>query len=233
MNKSNRVVALIPARGGSKRLKNKNLLMLASKPLIAWTIEAAIKCPLIDEVIVSTDCVSIKQTAIEYGASVPFLRPENLAGDFASTDDVLMHTINVLKLNDDDTLILLQPTSPLRDSWDINNALSLFVDDAVQGVVSVCECEHSPLWSNTLPVNRLMGEFLKSEIATKRSQDLPAYYRLNGAIYAYKVDFLNKHRRRLYSNEIKASVMAINKSVDIDNDFDFKFAEFLISELKC
>lgn len=230
MLKSNRVIALIPARAGSKRLVNKNLLPLAGKPLIAWTIEAALKCPLIDDVIVSTDGVDIKQTAIEFGATVPFLRPSYLADDTASTDDVLMHTINELNLAATDTLVLLQPTSPLRDSEVISNALSLLVGDAVQGVVSICKCDHSPMWSNTLPENKLMGNFIRADIATKRSQDLPTYYRLNGAIYAYKVAFLNKHRSRFYSNEIKAAVMPVNKSVDIDNDIDFKLAEFLIEQ---
>lgn len=224
----NRVVALIPARGGSKRLLNKNLLPLAGKPLIAWTIEAALKCSLIDDVIVSTDSEAIKKVAIEFGASVPFLRPYHLADDTASTDDVLMHAIDELKLTASDTLILLQPTSPLRDSLDINNALSMLVGGELKGVVSVCECEHSPLWSNTLSESNLMGDFIRPEIATKRSQDLPAYYRLNGAIYAYKVAYLNKHRSRFYSNEVKATVMAVKNSVDIDNEIDFKLAAFLI-----
>lgn len=229
MLKSNRVVALIPARAGSKRLANKNLLPLAGKPLIAWTIEDALNCPWIDNVIVSTDSMDIKQAAIELGATVPFLRPSSLANDNASTDDVLMHTIDELELLPSDILVLLQPTSPLRDSKDINNALSLLAEEKVQGVVSVCECEHSPLWSNTLPENNLMGDFIRQDIAAKRSQDLPAYYRLNGAIYAYKVAFLNKYNSRFYSDEIKAMVMPANKSVDIDNLLDFKFAEFLMS----
>ena len=232
MIEDGRVVALIPARSGSKRLRNKNLLPLAGKPLIAWTIDAALTCSKIDEVVVSTDSLAIKEIALELGASVPFLRPSSLAGDAASTDDVLIHAIDELKLTSLDTLVLLQPTSPLRDSGDISNALAQLLELTVLGVVSVCECEHSPLWSNTLPESKLMGGFIKNEIVSKRSQDLPAYYRLNGAIYAYKVAFLKKYGCRFYSNEIRAVVMPTNRSVDIDNEFDFKFAEFLIEKAR-
>lgn len=232
MDKGNRVVALIPARGGSKRLSNKNLLPLAGKPLIAWTIDAALKCSLIDEVVVSTDSLDIKQIAIDFGACVPFIRPALLASNAASTDDVIMHAIDALELSPSDTLVVLQPTSPLRDGEDISNALLTLLNRNVQGVVSVCECEHSPLWSNTLPESKLMGEFIIPDLATKRSQDLPVYYRLNGAIYAYNVSFLKKYKCRYYSNEIIATVMPVNKSVDIDNEIDFKFAEFLVEQSK-
>ena len=226
---NSRVVAIIPARAGSKRLANKNLLPLAGKPLLVWTIEAALKCPFIDDVIVSTDSDDIKQVAVKFGATVPFLRPSYLADDMASTDDVLMHVIDELKLTALDILVLLQPTSPLRDSGDISDALSLLVDP-VQGVVSVCECEHSPLWSNTLPVDLNMAGFIKNEVLTSRSQDLAQYYRLNGAIYAYQVGFLMQHKMRCYSDYVRASIMPVEHSVDIDSAFDFLFADFLMKK---
>lgn len=232
MLKKHRVVALIPARAGSKRLTNKNLLHLAGKPLIAWTIEAALNSAEIDDVIVSTDSVDIKQVAIEFGAKVPFMRPSALAEDTASTDDVLMHAIDELKLNSTDILVLLQPTSPLRGFEEIDNALFQLNNGNVQGCVSVCECEHSPMWSNTLPESMLMGGFIKSEISSKRSQELPTYYRLNGAIYAYRVSYLNKYKSRFYSDEIKANIMPACKSIDIDNKIDFQFAEFLMKQAK-
>ena len=228
MLKNNRCVALIPARAGSKRLINKNLLPLAGKPLIAWSIETALNSPEIDDVVVSTDSIDIKQVAIDFGATVPFMRPNDLSHDTATTDDVLMHAIEELKLTPSDIIVLLQPTSPLRDYEDIGNALSQLNDRNVQGVVSVCECEHSPMWSNTLADNMKMGGFIRPEIATKRSQDLPRYYRLNGAIYAYRVSYLNKYKSRFYSDEIKASLMPANKSVDIDNEIDFQLAGFLM-----
>lgn len=230
INHHRRVVALIPARAGSKRLKNKNLLSLAGKPLIAWTIESALNTKEIDDVIVSTDCVDIQKVALEFGASVPFLRPNSLASDTATTDDVLMHAIKELSLHDNDILILLQPTSPLRDSAEISKTILQLNDNTMQGVVSVCECEHSPMWSNILPNDLSMGDFIKPEISSMRSQDLPRYYRLNGAIYTYRVAFLNQYKRRFYSRKIKASIMPVNKSIDIDNEIDFQFAEFLMNQ---
>ncbi len=230
MLKKHRVVALIPARAGSKRLTNKNLLPLAGKPLIAWTIEAALNSAEIDDVIVSTDSVDIKQVAIDFGATVPFMRPSSLAEDTASTDDVLMHAIDELKLNSTDIIVLLQPTSPLRGFEEIDNVLFQLNNGNVQGCVSVCECEHSPMWSNTLPENMLMGSFIRPDVSVKRSQDLPTYYRLNGAIYAYRVSFVKRYKSRFYSDQIVASIMPTNKSVDIDNSLDFKFAEFLIEQ---
>lgn len=226
MPNRNRVVALIPARAGSKRLPNKNILPLSGKPLIAWTIEAALNSQYIDEVVVSTDSELIREVSKKYGATVPFLRPEAISGDMATTDAVLLHAIAELGLSDSDTLILLQPTSPLRDFIDIDKALALLSEPDVLGVVSVCECEHSPLWANTLPDNLNMGEFINPEVALSRSQDLPVYYRLNGAIYAYGVSFLNKYKKRHYTDGIKASIMDIEHSIDIDNEFDFAMATY-------
>ena len=230
MFNNSRVVALIPARKGSKRLPDKNTLSLAGKPLIAWTIEAALKSEYINEVIVSTDSEHIRQVSIKHGATAPFLRPKSLSGDMATTDDVLLHAIKTLKLTQSDVLVLLQPTSPLRNSLDIDNALEEFKFEQVKGVVSVCECEHSPLWSNSLPDNLSMEGFLRDEITSKRSQDLPVYYRLNGAIYAYRVSYLLKHLKRYYSEAIRASVIPSERSVDIDNQLDFDFATFLMNK---
>lgn len=224
----NRVVAIIPARMGSKRLPNKNILLLAGKPLIAWTIEAALKCEYIDEVVVSTDSELIIKVAEEFGAKVPFVRPKSLSGDMATTDDVVLHAIEELKLSPSDVIVLLQPTSPLRNVSDIDSSLKELKYSEVLGVVSVCKCEHSPLWSNILPENLSMEGFIKTDISTKRSQDLPTFYRLNGAIYAYKVSYLTKFKMRHYSKNIKSSIMPIERSVDIDNQFDFDFANFLM-----
>lgn len=228
MTKKAKVVALIPARGGSKRLKNKNLLPMAGKPLIGWTIDAALNCVEIDSVVVSTDCLEIKKTAIAFKAEVPFIRPADLATDYASTDDVMLHAINKLQLSPSDIVVLLQPTSPLRDEQDISLFVHDLLDSDLSGVVSVCECEHTPLWSNTLPQDLRMGEFINPTIGSKRSQDLPQYYRLNGAIYAYRVEYLRRYGGRYYSSEVKARVMSAEKSVDIDTELDFKFAEFLM-----
>ncbi|GAD02758.1 cytidylyltransferase domain-containing protein [Agarivorans albus] len=231
MPNKTKIVALIPARAGSKRLPGKNILDLAGKPLIAWTIEAALGCDEIDNVVVSSDSDIIRDVALSNGASVPFERPAKLASDSASTDDVLLHAIDELDLDSDDILVLLQPTSPLRDNNDISEALQLIEGD-VKGVVSVCECEHSPMWCNTLPASQLMGGFIPKDIASKRSQDLPQYYRLNGAIYAYRVSYLKKNLGRVYSDAISAFVMENSKSIDIDDVDDFLFASFKLESRK-
>ncbi|MGR5431128.1 cytidylyltransferase domain-containing protein [Vibrio astriarenae] len=231
LDKSN-VVAIIPARSGSKRLPNKNLMQLCGKPLIGWTIEAAKKASIIENIIVSTDSANIKEVALRFGAEVPFDRPKELATDTSSTDDVLLHAISELGLKSNDIIVLLQPTSPLRGADDILAAVSLLEDDNIQGVVSVCECEHSPLWSNTLPSNMLMGGFIDDDISSKRSQDLLTYYRLNGAIFAYRVKYLLECKGRKYSNCIRAFEMQVVNSVDIDSKLDFDFAEYLLSKIE-
>ena len=178
------VTALIPARGGSKRLPRKNVKLLNSKPLIAWSVEVAKASKYIDQVIVSTDDEEIKQISEQYGAEVPFIRPEHLSNDTASSFDVIKHAIEQLGIEDQNHLIvLLQPTSPLRTTFDIDKALEFFKTNDADGVVSISECEHSPLWANSLPENFSMKNFIRPELVGKRSQDLPKYYRLNGSIY--------------------------------------------------
>ncbi|UGA57359.1 acylneuraminate cytidylyltransferase family protein [Vibrio sp. VB16] len=228
MLKESKVTAVIPARSGSKRLPKKNILPLAGKPMIAWTIEAALGSGLIDEVIVSTNSEEVKAISLKYGAKVPFLRPKTLSSDTASTDDVLLHAIQELQLDSTDIIVLLQPTSPLRSEIDIDASLSLLQDQSLCGVVTVCECEHSPLWSNCLPTNHRMGNFIEKEHALSRSQDLATYYRLNGAVYGYKVAYLEEHKSRYYSDKIVASIMSKESSIDVDTKMDFEFAEFLL-----
>ena len=193
------VTALIPARGGSKRLPRKNIKSLCGKPLIAWTIDVAKESKYIDSVVVSTDDFEIKEVAEKFGASVPFLRPESLSNDNASSFDVVKHTIEFLNINKlNHLIVLLQPTSPLRTVKELDDALELFISKKAFGVVSVSECEHSPLWTNTLPENLSMSGFIRSEVQGKRSQDLPKFYRLNGSIYIYKTEALLEHNQIFY-----------------------------------
>jgi CMP-N,N'-diacetyllegionaminic acid synthase len=222
-----KLIAIIPARGGSKRLPNKNILQLTGKPLIAWTVEAALSSDYIDKVIVSTDSQKISQIAQNYGADSPFLRPPNLSTDTASTLDVVYHALTYFN-NDYDYVMVLQPTSPLRTSNDIDNAIRLFSSD-IKSVISVCEVDHSPLWSNTLPENHSMENFLSAEVNNKRSQDLPTYYRLNGAIYASEIEYLKNHEG-FYGDKTIAYVMARESSVDIDNAIDFKLCDILLKD---
>lgn len=225
------VIALIPARAGSKRLINKNILPLAGIPLIAWSINAAKASTHVDRIVVSTDSADIASLAAEYGAEVPFIRPTALSEDTSSTFDVILHAIKTLNLADEDILLLLQPTSPLRTAAHIDGALSRLSEREADGVVSVTPCSHSPLWSNTLPEDGSMRDFIRPEIRGKRSQDLPQYYRLNGAIYAFKVSSLLKNQSIDYSKNVFSYVMPEDCSFDIDTEIDFKVCELFASRI--
>jgi len=228
--KEGKLLALITARGGSKRLPKKNILKLANKPLIAWTIEASLKSPYIDEVIVSTDDVEIAEISRSYGADVPFIRPPELATENASSIDVLKHAVLTLKNLDRhfDYLILLQPTSPLRKATHINEAIQMYVDKKAKVVISVCEVSHPIEWTGLLPDDLSMDDFFSQELQGKRVQDLPQRYRLNGAIYIINIHEFLKHNSIMLKEGSYGFIMGREDSVDIDNHIDFKFAEFLI-----
>ena len=223
MNKT--FLAIIPARGGSKRLPRKNLLDLCGKPLIAWSIEAALKSKYISKIIVSSDDEEILNIAKEYKADF-IKRPDELASDTATTFDALKHTLkNVGKY---DYVVLLQPTSPLRNEKHIDEAIELLKEKNADAIISVCEMEHSPLWSNILDENLDMSNFLRDEVLNKRSQDLPKYYRLNGAIYICKTEELLENKGFFIKENIYAYTMDKKHSVDIDEEIDFIIAEKLM-----
>ena len=220
-----KLLAVITARSGSKRLPNKNILNLAGKPLIAWTIEEALKIGIIDKLIVSTDSEKIAEISKQFGAEVPFLRPSILSNDEADSISVLKHVIKFYK-SEYNYILLLQPTSPLRSSEDIHNAF-LLLSDSVKAVVSVCETEHPPLWSNTLPEDLSMRDFIREEIKNKRSQDLPKYYRINGAIYLAELNYFMENSGFIGS-KTKAYIMPQNRSVDVDTELDFRICKQII-----
>ncbi|MEK5757567.1 acylneuraminate cytidylyltransferase family protein [Acinetobacter variabilis] len=223
------VTALIPARGGSKRLPRKNVKLLHGKPLIAWSIEVAKVSKYIDRVVVSTDDEEIKRISEQHGAEVPFLRPEHLANDHASSFDVIKHTIDYLKLDQSNELIvLLQPTSPLRLVSEIDRALEFFVHKNAKGVVSISETEHSPMWSNTLPENSCMSDFIRPEVQGKRSQDLPKFFRLNGSIYIYETLSLLEQSKIFFNENVYGFKTSLETAVDIDTGLDFLIAETIM-----
>jgi len=227
MYKDKTFLAIILARGGSKRLPRKNILDLNGKPLIAYSIEAGLQSKYIDKVIVSSDDKEILNISNEFGADI-IKRPDILANDTATSFDAIKHTIeNIEKY---DYIILLQPTSPLRDENDIDNAIELIEIKNADAVVSVCEMEHSPLWSNTLPQDDSMQSFLRDEVLNKRSQDLEKYYRLNGAIYICKTYKLLEEESFFLRDNIYGFIMDRESSLDIDEEIDFKMAELLISK---
>ena len=224
-------LAIIPARSGSKGLKDKNIKLLNGKPLLAYSIEAAKKSELFDEIMVSTDSQEYANIAKQWGANVPFLRNNELSNDTASSWDVVKDVICQYKNLgfEFETVTLLQPTSPLRSGIDINKAYQVLEDKNANFVVSVCEMDHSPLWSNIIPESGLMDKFINEEIASMPRQKLPKYYRINGALYVIKVEHL-MNSDKLYDKNTYSLVMDKDKSIDIDSEFDFKMAEFLISK---
>ena len=218
-------IAIIPARSGSKGVKDKNIRDLCGKPLIAYTIEAALKSSEFDEVMVSTDSEKYAEIAKQYGASVPFLRSEETATDTASSWDMVDEVLNRYKKKGKkyDTFCLLQPTSPLRNTDDIRNAYKLYRKKASFAVVSVCEAEHSPLWCGILPENKELIGFINQE-KMKQRQAGGKYYRLNGAIYIVSILKFFKDKY-LYQSGSFAYVMDQARSIDIDTELDFKIAE--------
>lgn len=216
-------LAIVPARGGSKRLKRKNILNFNGKPLINWTIEAGLKSKNIDEIVITTDNEEIKQISNVVGVNI-INRPDILATDTASSFDVVKHVLdNVSKKYD--FIILLQPTSPLRTYYHIDDAVDLLIQKDADAVVSVSKMDHNPLWSNTLPKDKSMKNFISKELDNIRSQDLEPYYQLNGAIYICKTDILLKEKKFMFDDNIFAYEMDKKSSIDIDDEMDFKIAE--------
>jgi len=221
------VLAIIPARGGSKRLPNKNILDLAGKPMIVWSIEAGLKSKYIDEVVVSSDSYEILNISNEYGAQA-LKRPLKLANDTATTFETIKHAIK--NVGNYDCLVLLQPTSPLRKENHIDEALELLKIKHAHAVVSVSEMEHNPLWSNTIPKDDNMSHFIQEDILNKRSQDFEKYYRINGAIYICDTIKFLENKGFFLKKRIYAYKMNKRCSIDIDDNFDFNIAEALIEK---
>jgi len=226
MNNKKKYLSIIPARGQSKRVKNKNILPLNGKPLIAYTINSALKSKYLDRVFVSSDNTAILEMSKRFGAET-LKRPRNLAKDTSTTFDVIKHAIKNIK--GFEYVVVLQPTSPLRDEKHINKAINFLKKKKADAVISVCKEDHSPLWSNVLPKDKSLKGFLKEEIINKRSQDLKNYYRLNGAIYICKIKKLLEKKSFFLKDNIYAFEMSREKSIDIDTKLDFILAEFLLS----
>lgn len=224
-------LAIIPARSGSKGLKDKNIKLLDGKPLLAYTVEAARESGMFDEIMVSTDSEEYAEIAIQWGAAVPFLRSEELSNDTASSWEVVKEVIGGYKSQgkEFETVTLLQPTSPLRTAADIIEAYRLLDEKTANFVVSVCEMDHSPLWANILPEDLSMENFIRPEVLNIPRQNIPTYYRINGALYIVTVEHL-MNSTTYYGDRSFATVMRKENSVDIDDQIDFTIAEVLMAE---
>lgn len=225
-------IAIIPARSGSKGLKDKNIKLMNGKPLIYYSIKAAIDSKCFDEVFVSTDSEHYRKIATECGASVPFLRDFINAGDKSSSWDVVEESL--IKYGEMgkkfDTFCLLQPTSPLRTAQDIRNAYDLLQNKIADAIVSIVEEDHSPLYASKIPDSLSLKEMCSSKYFNLQRQDLPKFYRFNGAIYIGKSEILLK-KHTIYEDNIFGYIMNKKNSIDIDEELDFKIAEIIQKEL--
>ncbi len=225
MSKNKKILAIIPARGGSKRLPGKNTLELAGKPLISWTIEAALDSEYIDTTIITSDNDKVLNIAKEY-KTMAIRRPKELSIDSSSSIDAILHALEQVS-KEYDYAVLLQPTSPLRTSKHIDEAIMLLNNKNADAIISVSEMSHSPLWANQVDDSLSMENFLDEQILNKRSQDLSTFYRLNGAIYICNIKKLLKEKTFFIKKNIYAYKMNKKSSVDIDDEIDFKLAEIL------
>lgn len=220
------VLGLIPARGGSKRLPGKNIKQLGDKPLIAHTISAGRACSEIDRLIVSTDDEEIAKVAETWGAEVPFLRPAQLATDEASSLDVVRHALAYVEQEGffPDYIVLLQPTSPLREPGDIQQALQEMQKGQWDMLLSLCPAHIHPYWYKRVTDSGEVKPFVDYQ-GSLRSQDLDPAYHPNGAIYIYRSQLV---REGLQPRRIGAYIMEEWKSIDIDTALDFFIAEKIL-----
>lgn len=234
MYQGKKIIAIIPARSGSKGLPNKNIKELNGIPLLAHSIICAKESGIIDEVFVSSDSQVYKEIAEKYGANVPFLRPENISEDNSQAYDYIIHTINSFKANcnlEFDYFIVLQPTSPIRKPGHIIDVAKLLIEQNIDSVVSVCKADHIPQLYNHLPDNLSMYKFYTGDKKSFNRQDYGLYYRLNGSIYAMKVNEFIKHKSYYIENS-RAYIMDKEFSIDIDEEIDFYIAQKLFEYIK-
>lgn len=227
---NNKILAVIPARGGSKGVPNKNIKELLGKPLIAYTIEQAQASKYIDRTIVSTDSPVIADIAVSYGAEVPFLRPEELATDQSGTIDVLVHAIDWLEKNENykfDILVLLHATTPLREPEDIDHSIELLVENGAENVFTVTEAHRNPYFNMVEIRNNKVSLVKKGNYTTR--QTAPKVFDMNSSIYVWWKDIFKK-KKSVFLENSRIYIMPKTRSVDIDDAFDFKIAEMLLTD---
>jgi CMP-N,N'-diacetyllegionaminic acid synthase len=225
------VIGIITARGGSKGILNKNLATLAGKPLISWTIEAAQQSRMLQRVIVSTDDEMIAETARQWNAEVPFMRPAELAQDDSSHISVIVNAIEWLENKDHyrpDYVMLLQPTSPLRTHQDIDEAIELALGRKAVAVVSVCEAAKHPWKMFRLNESGTIARFYDHGLVYPRRQDLIQAYEENGAIYLNSRESLLQERT-FFPEETYPYIMPIERSLDIDTPWDLHIANLILN----
>ena len=233
MYKDKSIMAVITARGGSKGVPRKNIRDLSGKPLIAWTIEAAKNSGYIDRIIVSTEDTEIRDISLKYGAEVPFLRPKELAEDNSSSVDTVLHVIEKLEKDYNytpDYILLLQPTSPLRNEVHIDDSIEALLEKGSEfdSLISVTELERPVYWNRMIGVCGELKKFLEYDKGSHyRRQDFQKVFRHNGAIYLIETKAF-KEMKSFETENTFAYVMDRVSSVDIDTEDDFRLAEYYL-----
>ncbi len=227
------VLGVITARGGSKGIPRKNLRLVAGKPLIAWTIDVAISSKFLNRVIVSTDDDDIAKVSREYGAEVPFIRPSDLATDEASSIDVILHALELLENHESyrpDYVMLLQPTSPLRISEDIDTAIIEALEKNAESTISVCETDYHPYLIKKLRGNGTLEDFVDTPKSIHRRQEYPPTLALNGAIYLVKHEVLLKEQTFYPENRTYPFIMPPEHSLDVDTLWDLYLVDLILKD---
>jgi len=229
-----KILGIITARGRSRRIPKKNVRELLGKPLIYYTIKAALESKFLARVILSTDHDEIIEIGRKYGVEVPFRRPKELAKDDTPTIDVIIHALNFLEENEGfspDIIVILEPTSPLRQAEDIDNAIRKHIETDADSVVSVTKTDHwHPIRAKKIE-NNILYDYCLEEQEGVRRQDLPPVYFRNGAFYSVKREVLmNEHK--LYGRVTRPYIMPPERSIDINEEIDFKVAEVLLLKVQ-
>lgn len=223
------IVALVTARGGSRAVPRKNLAPVGGRPLIAWTIAAALSARRLDRVLISTDDDEIARVGRECGAEVPFLRPASLAGDATPHVDVVLHALDWLSARgaEPDWLLTLQPTSPFRTAEDIDQAAALATASDTDAVVSVCLARDHPCLVKRREADGRLTDFVPFDLPYRRRQDLPEALALNGALYLNRTAALRRSREMVPPLAVPY-IMPAERSLDVDEPFDLLVADLLM-----
>lgn len=230
MIRGKNILAIIPARGGSKGLPRKNLLDAAGKPLLAWTIDEALKSRFIDRLILSSEDKEIMASAREWGCEVPFSRPQELATDEASTAAVVLHALQNLE-ETYDYVVLLQPTSPLRSQQDIDSCIEECHKKNAPSCVTVSTAEKNPFWMYFLDKDKHMQAVIDTSSRPGRRQELPTAYALNGAVYVVNREWFQK-TGTFVTDETIAQIMPKERSIDIDTELDLTIFRCLVNSAR-
>lgn len=230
MYKDKKILAVIPARGGSKGVPKKNIINVGGYPLIKYTIDCGKYSKYLDRVIVSTEDLLIKKVTEENGGVVPFLRPQELAEDTSKTIDCIVHAVDTLKTMGEkyDYVVILQNTVPLRKSWHVDEAIEKIIDSNETSLVSISEVEEHPILMRTLNEDETVKNLLHMN-STMRRQDFPKFYKVDGAIYIQKIDENFNLETSLNDGKL-GYVMEKKYTTDIDNYIDIKIVEYYLEK---